>query len=658
MVIATLLPNGRQTFYDQNGVPLVGGSVYFYIPNTSTPKNTWQDTGEITLNSNPVILDSLGSALIYGSGQYRQLVRDVNGNIIWDALTQDIMGLFSPQTSPTNGTALIGFLQPGGVARTLYSKLLDLTFSVKDFGAVGDGATDDTAAIQAALSALTTTPATLYFPAGSYRITSALSVTFNYTTENATTRPSIYGDGPGNTQILWDGANTPSTFMLTISRTDTVDGPGTHAYSTIAGLSFGPINGAKNFFASGLNLQKWSNLDVHDIHTSYLTTGLQLDQIKGSKFDSITANNNNTLGIYSLGSPSSSLSSLYTNLSLTFINCTIANNQIGGFRAIDSSFTFVGGSIEGNGQSAGAGIGYGVYINITTAPAQVANVCTFVGTRFDANGTTGDPGVNPGFADAWILHSVGLNNLAYNFTGCVFVRNGTNYASYGIYLDKTGVSTANLNVTDTIFTNYNSYTPSANRLYIKTSGGLVGGAVLNITATGNYYTQSTEEPTFVTGAAYFSGNVAGFTRIKSYCGLVYLAGTQTINSGASTPVNFDTAVLNDTTMWTVGSPSQLFVPAGATRVRLSANVRWSSITTAQSMGVRIFKNGATFPGAAFVTQETTSAATTVNLNLSTGVIVCATGDYFQVLVTQTTGSSLTLDNSVVGLNWFSLEIVE
>lgn len=42
--------------------------------------------------------------------------------------------------------------------------------SVKDFGAVGDGVTDDTAAIQAAIDAVTITGGTVYFPVGIYRV--------------------------------------------------------------------------------------------------------------------------------------------------------------------------------------------------------------------------------------------------------------------------------------------------------------------------------------------------------------------------------------------------------------------------------------------------------------------------------------------------------
>lgn len=84
-VTTNLLPNGKQQFLDGNGKPLAGGSVYFYIyPSTTTFKNTWQDPEKSALNTNPVMLDANGEAVIYGDGTYRQVVKDVFGVTIWD----------------------------------------------------------------------------------------------------------------------------------------------------------------------------------------------------------------------------------------------------------------------------------------------------------------------------------------------------------------------------------------------------------------------------------------------------------------------------------------------------------------------------------------------------------------------------------------------
>ena len=61
----------------------------------------------------------------------------------------------------------------GAVNRTVATRLRD-SVSVKDFGAIGDGATDDTAAIQAALNSLPR-GGRLVFPPGRYYITSRLT---------------------------------------------------------------------------------------------------------------------------------------------------------------------------------------------------------------------------------------------------------------------------------------------------------------------------------------------------------------------------------------------------------------------------------------------------------------------------------------------------
>ena len=48
-------------------------------------------------------------------------------------------------------------------------------FNVKTYGAVGDGSTDDTAAIQSAITAASATGGTVFFPPGVFRLSSLLT---------------------------------------------------------------------------------------------------------------------------------------------------------------------------------------------------------------------------------------------------------------------------------------------------------------------------------------------------------------------------------------------------------------------------------------------------------------------------------------------------
>lgn len=86
MTIAPL-PQGTTTFIGLTGQTLPGGKVFTYAPGSSTPKATWQDPQQVSLNTNPVVLNANGQAVIYGWGAYRLLVEDSSGNTISDSLT-------------------------------------------------------------------------------------------------------------------------------------------------------------------------------------------------------------------------------------------------------------------------------------------------------------------------------------------------------------------------------------------------------------------------------------------------------------------------------------------------------------------------------------------------------------------------------------------
>jgi hypothetical protein len=87
----------------------------------------------------------------------------------------------------------------GAVTRTVESKLADVV-SVKDFGAVGDGVADDTAAIQAAIDYViynvgsgvpVNHPGAVFMPGGTYRTTDTIHLGYGETFRSI----RLYGDG-------------------------------------------------------------------------------------------------------------------------------------------------------------------------------------------------------------------------------------------------------------------------------------------------------------------------------------------------------------------------------------------------------------------------------------------------------------------------------
>ena len=70
---------------DSAGLPLAAGKLYTYAPGGTTPKATYTDAAMSNPNTNPVILDSTGSATVrLAPGGYHVLLKDSAGNTQWD----------------------------------------------------------------------------------------------------------------------------------------------------------------------------------------------------------------------------------------------------------------------------------------------------------------------------------------------------------------------------------------------------------------------------------------------------------------------------------------------------------------------------------------------------------------------------------------------
>jgi hypothetical protein len=75
--MAQLSPSPKQVFFGADGNPLAAGRLYTYEAGTTTPTATYSDSAGVTENTNPVVLDARGEAVIYlRPGTYKYILKD------------------------------------------------------------------------------------------------------------------------------------------------------------------------------------------------------------------------------------------------------------------------------------------------------------------------------------------------------------------------------------------------------------------------------------------------------------------------------------------------------------------------------------------------------------------------------------------------------
>jgi hypothetical protein len=194
------------TEFGKGFAKIIGNNYFIFCVSNATE---WHSKGYSALLADRPAASDLGPGEWIAEG-VRYLS---NGEIYTPEFTSNFPVDLANSSDPDKGAAMVGFLQSGvnATGRTIQEKLRDF-ISVKDFGAIGDGVADDSAAIQAAEDAgvligdaLGGRYPKIHFPNGTYKC--------NHLTWKRVC--SWVGEEVGNTRLVYNGPdNTAGSYIV------------------------------------------------------------------------------------------------------------------------------------------------------------------------------------------------------------------------------------------------------------------------------------------------------------------------------------------------------------------------------------------------------------------------------------------------------------
>jgi|694.fasta_scaffold01828_2 hypothetical protein len=385
--------------FDANGVPTAVVSGSTGAPTTIT-RQVFSGTGSqtvFTLASDPGALGN--SAQVYIGGVYQQRSTYTIGGTTLTFSSAPVAGTDNIEfvnflTSNIGATSadLVTYTPSGtgAVARSAASKFGD-TVSVKDFGAVGDGTTDDTVAINAALAA----HASVYLPVGTYRTTAPITLNANNI---------LFG--AGITSVIKN--TTASSVIRSVTPTGAriyhVGGGNFKIEGNTSGIVAGSV---------GLDMQNVTYASWTDVWINYVETGIRHGNGYASFYNDYftctitsctTGVDNSTLGnenrFTALRIDAVTGTKDQNNTSNTYLACAVeqfsTGHQITGSTA--QSIRFIGSRLEST-------VGGAVGISINAAAQQTQIISPFFSSLATNISDAGSSGATVLYSDGFQLNS-------------------------------------------------------------------------------------------------------------------------------------------------------------------------------------------------------------------------------------------------------------
>ena len=218
----TIFQPPRAFIPNASGVKYPGAKAYFFETGTTTPKNSYTDFALSVAHAHPVVADANGdwpTIYLSNDARYRVTLKQSDGTLIY---TQDDVGgpVLTQSEWGRIGYPKTAAETSAGVTPTNYAYEPG---DIRRYGAVGDGSTDDSAAVSAAWS----TGHPVYHPGGTCRLASAVTGAINNITvygergaeflTDGNIGFSVSGDNPRFTGIRFRSAQaasaTPDSFI-------------------------------------------------------------------------------------------------------------------------------------------------------------------------------------------------------------------------------------------------------------------------------------------------------------------------------------------------------------------------------------------------------------------------------------------------------------
>lgn len=543
------------------------------------------------------------------------------------------------------------FLQygAGAVYRTFQDKMRDAV-SVKDFGAKGDGVTDDSVAVQLAANS-----GALYFPPGNYLITQGINV---LTTKDCVIR----GNSRSDTSITYTGTGTLFTAKFPDSIRFLQVSDIRILSSTLAKATAFYFEWPEDFEHGLVQRGSFFNVSIRGVDEYENGFNSCVHMHQGDNINFINCEFKGAGG-------STTVTQAYNT------RCAIGVNITGRFSPVEYRFiSCYLGSFD-----------VGIKVEDTVEGVYLTDcilMCVKIGINWQtgnwSNNWPGTPGGNASGRPLLSISKTHINYYQYGVytSGVVSIHESDLLLYHNDNGTQNGIALSHGNGTEVFINNVESwgFNPTYYTDGVVFYEFITYSSVLNVRGvsgaansyryvvenrsgcTNNFFRDITRR---VTGGAFVNNTMindlsGGLVDVGIRGGFFYSTASQAVPSGSSLPttVNFGARDYDPISLWS-GAGGNITIPAGVSRVRLTGGVLMDAAATASYRELAFTNNGNSARGLGH--QSTTSVAGKgTYLNVTSGVVLVTPGDIIRMTIGHDDGVTR---NLAANYCWLQVEII-